>query len=201
VNEDRLRAGLWGDRPASRGSFNNLVSATRRRLGPLGTDLALPVVGDDRLYRLHPDVGCDLRLLEATDAAGAHRLLDAVRGRPFDAPRGYRWADQDGLTTWAATRIAAVAHDLTCEHLLAGAPKRALAAARQGLLAGFDDRLYAVRMQAYAALGERAAVERVLDELVAVFDGEDPLEVLTPETIEIYRRCGGRRVLSAPGRP
>jgi hypothetical protein len=194
VGEDRLRAGWWGDRPVARGTFNNLVSGTRRRLGHIEGSLALPAIGEDRRYRLHPAVACDLTILDhVEDHATAARLLAAVRGRPFDASRGYGWADRDGLTHWAATRIAAVAHDLAADLLNAGHPERALTAAAKGLLGTpGDERLYGDRMLAHAALGDGSAVERVMVELLAVFDAEDPVEVLHPDTLEVYRRCGGR---------
>lgn len=199
VTEDQLRTALWGDQPATRGSFNNLVSATRRRLGSIGDGPALPAVGEDRCYRLHPAVDCDLRLLQEADSpAGRKQLLQAVRGRPFDAPRGFGWADRKGLTGWAATRIATAAHDEATDYLTADNPRGALRAAQQGLLAGLDERLFADRMHAHAALGEHAGVEKVLEELLAVYE-TDALEVLHPDTIDAYRRCGGRRPFRAAG--
>ena len=195
VGEDRVRAALWGDRPSTRGTFNNLVSNTRRQLCTVDGEQALPPLGPDRRYRLHPKLRCDLALLdEAANDAGAALLLAAVRGTPFDVPRGFGWADREGLTHAAATAVGTAAHGLASHHLAASRPSEALQAARQGLLAApGDERLFGDRMLAHAALGDPAAVERVMIELLAVLDvddRDDPREVLHPTTLAIYRRSG-----------
>jgi hypothetical protein len=103
ATEAQIRTALWPERDVPRGTFNNLVSSTRRHLGTTADgELLLPRVGNGR-YRLHPSVRCDLTQLElalgAGDAAAIAACLLAVTGRPFDGWAGTDWPFDDAVVS------------------------------------------------------------------------------------------------------
>ena len=150
ATEDQLRTALWPDRVAPRGTFNNVVSLTRRHLG---TDAAgeplLPRRHGGR-YRLRPSVSCDLLSVEraldaARDAATPGHALDTlaealtgVRGRPFDGWTGPEWPFEQAFVARAEATVAAAAHRLVDLALAAGRPELARIAVARGLQAVAD---------------------------------------------------------------
>lgn len=193
--EDRLRAVLW-DRPPTRGSFNNLISAVRTTLGTIDGEVALPHLGADRRYRRAASVTTDLARFAALVAEGEDAAaLELVRGCVFDEGR-LDWAAVDGTAGWWERSIVDAAHRLGRRCLTDGDVDGALSAAAKGLLAApGDELLFRDRMLAWDHAGNPAAAESVMAELCAHLGGADPAEVLHPETLEVYRRCGRGRVL------
>lgn len=110
ATEAQIRTALWPERDVPRGTFNNLVSSTRRHLGTTGDgELLLPRFGNGR-YRLHPSVRCDLteleRALEAGDSDAIAACLLAVTGRPFDGWAGTDWPFDDAVVSRAEVLIS-----------------------------------------------------------------------------------------------
>lgn len=204
VSDDRLQSALWPERMPARGTFNNLVSLARRQLG-LDAD-AQPHLPHalERRYRLAPLVGCDLSRFEAlAGRAGTVsgqeaqdllvRALEVVTGRPFHESDGYEWAHREGLVAAAERRVVNAAHHLAECALSAGDLERAEWAAGQGLRAApGDEVLFRDRMLVAHAAGSTSAVESIMDELRAHLNGEDPLDALHPDTLELHHRLGQR---------
>lgn len=116
VTEAQVRTALWPDRDAPRGTFNNLVSATRRQLGVTADgELLLPRVANGR-YRLHPTVVCDLTRLEGALTAGDTDLLSdcllGLTGRPFDGWVGADWPFDDAVVARAEVLVTRAAASL-----------------------------------------------------------------------------------------
>jgi hypothetical protein len=117
ATEAQIRTALWPDRDAPRGTFNNLVSATRRQLGRAEDGgYLLPRVSEGR-YRLHASVTCDLDQLEAAfercaqgdDANDVVDALLATNGRPFDGWAGADWPFDDAVVARAEVVISKAA--------------------------------------------------------------------------------------------
>lgn len=113
ATEAQIRTALWPDRDAPRGTFNNLVSFTRRHLGTtIDGELLLPKVGHGR-YRLHPSMRCDLTELEhaldTEDSSAMVECLLGVSGRPFDGWRGTDWPFDDAVVSRAEVLISQAA--------------------------------------------------------------------------------------------
>jgi DNA-binding SARP family transcriptional activator len=116
VTEAQIRTALWPEREAPRGTFNNLVSGTRRHLGYATDGQRLLPHCAKGLYRLHPAVACDLTTLEDATSSGASdgdmgglvACLAALRGRPF-AGCAAEWPFDDGLVARAEALIARAA--------------------------------------------------------------------------------------------
>lgn len=202
---DRLMEALWPDKAPVSTTFNTTVSVAR---GALGTNAAgqhhVSRVERGR-YRVEPSVQTDWAVLRATMCRiqaiedPLQRLdlvcaaLELVRGEPFDGcRRGYEWARKDGTASnverdvvEAATQAAELATSLR-------QGKVARWAARQGLLASRgDERLYRCLMAAAGASGDRAEVERLMEELCSVRELAD-LGELEDATLDLYRRLKGR---------
>lgn len=59
-----------------------------------------------------------------------------------------------------------------------------------------DEVLFRDRMLVAHAAGNTTAVESVMDELRAHLDGEDPLDAMHPDTVELHHRLGQRPLVS-----
>jgi DNA-binding SARP family transcriptional activator len=70
-------------------------------------------------------------------------------------------------------------------------------AARRGLLVTpYDERLYRQLMLAAYAAGNPAGVDAIMRELIQVLDAEaEPLDDLHPDTIALYKKLRGTRLL------
>ncbi len=204
VGDDRLQTALWPERMPARGTFNNLVSLARRQLGTGAGGAVLLPHALERRYRLSPLVRCDLASFEALadqadlvageeSAALLVRALEVVAGRPFDAADGYEWAHREGLVAAAERRVVSIAHRLAGHALGSGDLKRAEWAAGQGLRAApGDELLFRDRMLVAHAAGSTSAVESIMEELRSHLDGENPLDALHPDTLELHHRLGQR---------
>jgi hypothetical protein len=121
ATESQIRTALWPERDVPRGTFNNLVSSTRRHLGTtLNGERLLPHCING-IYRVHPAVACDLVELDglvrdADDGNGeAARLINclkAMRGRPFEGCAS-EWPFDDGLVSRAETVIVRAARGVS----------------------------------------------------------------------------------------
>jgi hypothetical protein len=159
AHEDQIRTALWPDRPLSPNSWATRVSITRRALGH-GSD------GSPRLARLRDHVGrltrdvrVDLDMLAEAlahpdDAGGLHAALTLVRGRPFDAARGFEWAQHESHVTRAERLVVDAAHQLSTLASAVGDWSQARWAVDRGLSACPDSELlYQDRRRAVAAGG------------------------------------------------
>lgn len=202
---DRLMEALWPDKKPVSTTFNTTVSVAR---GALGTNAAGEhhVSHVERgLYRVEPSVQTDWAVLRATVRRVAsvedplQRLdllctaLELVRGEPFDGcRRGYEWARRDGTASNVEREIVEAAAQAAGWAMSLQQGKVARWAARQGLLASpGSERLYRCLMAAAGESGDRAEVERVMDELCAVREIADVNE-LDDSTLDLYKRWTGR---------
>jgi hypothetical protein len=207
LDDERLKTALWPDERAPQSSFNTTVTRARSRLGKAedGT-LHLPhVVGTGGIYCVGPRVTTDFAVLErhlatarkaAPDAATRllRTALELVRGLPFADVQGYEWAYAEGLVARMETVVAEAAHHLAALALEARDAELAQWAACQGLRGcQGDEVLYRDRMLACDQAGNPAAVEAVMDELIAAVEAVEPYDTLHPETLALYERLSHRR--------
>ena len=202
---DRLMEALWPDKKPVSTTFNTTVSVAR---GALGTNAAGEhhVAHVERgLYRAEPSVQTDWAVLRATVRRVAsvedplQRLdllctaLELVRGEPFDGcRRGYEWARRDGTASNVEREVVEAAAQAAEWAMNLHQAKVARWAARQGLLASpGNERLYRCLMATAAESGDRAEVERVMDELCAVREVAG-LNELDEATLDLYKRSMGR---------
>jgi hypothetical protein len=208
VSDERLKTALWLDEPAPQSSFNTTVTRARSRLGAdaNGAPHIPHLVATGGVYRVGSRVTTDFALVvQHLTAARAQppdlamrtlrTALELIRSLPFAGGRtGYEWAFAEGLVARMETVVAEAAHHLAQLALEARDPDLAQWAARQGLLASpGDEVLYRDRMLACDLAGNPAAVEAVMDELVAAVEAVEPYDTLHAETIALYERLGHRR--------
>ena len=196
VSADQIKAALWPVREPRPQTWLNRMSACRQALGVAPDGEYVVPHFDNRLCRLHRDVGTDVAVLERvlgyagsgkpSELAGLREALRLVRGRPFDAPSGYEWAYQELHVAHAERVVVDAAHRLAGLALEAGDSELALWATDQGLLcARLSELLVQDRMRAYHAAGDADGVERAMRELLASLEADDP-SVLRGDTIGLY---------------
>ncbi|HVE45307.1 MAG TPA: hypothetical protein VNA57_00975 [Acidimicrobiales bacterium] len=146
VTDERLKTALWPDRVVTGATFNNLVSLARRQLGRAGDgSLNLPHA-EGRRYRVGGEVVSDWEQLSAaakavavspssTTIAELEEVVVAVGGIPFEAPRGFEWAHEEGLPGAASAEIGRAAVLLVEVLSEQGAKERAEKVALAGLRA------------------------------------------------------------------
>jgi hypothetical protein len=116
ANELTLRTALWPDRDAPRGTFNNVVSAARKHLGPTADGTSRLIRHTNGRYRLAPDVTCDLVDLERLTRGVRHEPSDEnrrrlaaalynVRGEPFHGWTGGDWPFDENISAHAQVLI------------------------------------------------------------------------------------------------
>jgi DNA-binding SARP family transcriptional activator len=207
ASDERLITVLWPDRAPARSTFNTTVSTTRSRLGRArdGTPHFPRNAASGGTYRLGPLVTTDLARFSARVAhargcvpsAAIETLrsaMDLVRGKPFEATRGYEWAFSESLIAHIEATIADAAHQLAQRYLDAGDANAAIAVAVEGLVAApADEVLYRDRMLACDRAGNPAGVETVMDELCEVVATLEPYDDLHPETLALYERLSHRK--------
>ncbi len=196
---------LWPDRLMAPATLHSTASAARRALGRSAS-------GSDHLPRSHgrlrlsPSVTTDWRrfmlLASSDDPLCWGRALELVRGQPFEGLRNVEWTVFEGVAADIEERVATLACRSADEHLRAGRPGPAAAAARRGLLASpYDERLYRRLLVCADQEGHPAGVERVMAELLSQVD-EAPsrrpgerfdLAVVHPRTASLYRSLSRRR--------
>lgn len=146
VSDERLKTALWPDRVVSGATFNNLVSLARRQLGRAGDGSPNLPFAEGRRYRVGGDVVSDWEQLsaaaKAVDVSPSSSTIDelekvvlAVGGIPFEFPRGFEWAHEEGLSSAASSEIGRAAVLLVEVLLAQGAEERAEKVALAGLRA------------------------------------------------------------------
>lgn len=207
VDLERLWEALWPERPLNRPTLHSAASVARAHLGdtPNGT-LYLPMAREG-LYRLSPLIGLDwtrfqtLTQLAAQDdtraVAALRQALELVRGIPLEGttPGDYEWAFVH--RTEMESAIGDAAEQLARHYLDQGSHADATWSARRGLLASpYDERLYRQLMRAAYDAGNPAGVDTIMRELLHVLDAEDePIDDLHPETVQLYKKLRGTRLL------
>jgi class 3 adenylate cyclase/ketosteroid isomerase-like protein len=219
VPRDELADLVWGEAlPSSwAASLSAVVSKLRRLLGEAGLDGPEALASAFGSYRVHLPEGtwidwevvagaveraeAAVRAGAVDDAVAAGREAQDIARRGFlhdDSP----WVDaqRDRLHDWHVRALQAQAD----AHLRAGAPSRAVAAARDALeLDGLRETTYRLLMQALAAAGERGEALRVWERCRVMLVeelGTDP----APETEAVYRALlgfGDEPVAAAPATP
>jgi DNA-binding SARP family transcriptional activator len=207
ADPERLWEALWPERPLLRPTLHSAASAARAHLGdaPDGTPY-LPLAREG-LYRLHPLISLDwtrfqtlIQLANQDDSRALSALrqaLELVRGIPLEGttPGDYEWAFAH--RTEMESAIGDAAEQLAHRYLDQGRHTDAIWAARRGLLASpYDERLYRQLMRAAYDAGNAPGVDAIMRELLHVLDAEDePIDELHPDTVELYKRLRGTRML------
>jgi len=207
VDLERLWEALWPERPLNRPTLHSAASVARAHLGdaPDGTPY-LPLAREG-LYRLSPLISLDwtrfqtLTQLASQDDSRAipalRQALDLVRGIPLEgtSPGDYEWAFAH--RTEMESAIGDAAERLARRYLDQHDHASATWAARRGLLASpYDERLYRQLMRAAYQTGNLTAVDAIMRELLHVLDAEgEPVDELHPETVELYKKLRGTRLL------
>jgi DNA-binding SARP family transcriptional activator len=197
VTDDQLRCAIWPDRSPSPASLRNLLWQTRQRLGDIDGEPVVAMADSDGRYRLAA-VTSDFGLLDdaADNNGAAGAVLRMVRGRPFEARRGFEWAYAEGLVAWAERRIVAAAERVADYAIAAGDTGAAVAVIEAALLAvPTDERLFRVLIRVHAATGDRTAVDGVVRRAMSALD-LDNIDELEPDTIAAYRDAGRAGTLS-----
>jgi DNA-binding SARP family transcriptional activator len=207
ADPERLWEALWPERPLLRPTLHSAASAARAHLGdaPDGTPY-LPLAREG-LYRLSPLISLDwtrfqtLTQLANQDDSRAipalRQALELVRGIPLEGttPGDYEWAFAH--RTEMESAIGDAAEQLAAKYLDQGNHNDAIWAARRGLLASpYDERLYRQLMRAAYDAGNAPGVDAIMRELLHALDAEDePIDELHPDTVELYKRLRGTRML------
>lgn len=200
VDSDTLMEALWPNETPNRRRLHTEAWRARKVLGddPDGEPY-LPKARNDR-YRLSEQVRVDYddfcRLLEHAERSPDQQsdlldlALDLVRGRPFSNPGRGRYG-------WAARHIHAIeqeigdaAHQLAVLHLERGNPDAVAQAAQRGLAADeYFEALYRDLMRAAAANGNLPLIDKVMDRLIELINGDDGNDAddrLHPDTLALY---------------
>ncbi len=185
---------VWAERRVPPQTLANRLSEARQAFGE--TDLGLP-----RLRRvsgrhvLTPDVTTDWAEFErltrpGSGAAEWTAALELVRGRPFEGLTESGWALLEGFLPAMEGRIVDTACRLAAHSLEEGNASHAEWAIRRGLAAApWDERLYRRLMVISHATGNRGGIDSALRSFAHVLDwAGNPLEVVHPETVQLYRQ-------------
>lgn len=171
ATRSNARAALW-ELDVRDSTFANVVSEARRALARL----VEPPEGDEWVGRtmtdalpLHPLVVTDLDLIERAleiarlqppnlAIATLAPAVEWVTGVPFEGT-AYLWPDAEGITSDLVLRAITVTNALAAHCLSVGDIEGVFAATGRGLqvLPAHED-MIAVRMRAYAHVGDRAGV-------------------------------------------
>jgi hypothetical protein len=200
---------MWPEQPPSLQRLRTVVARARSALGKeTDTDPYLPIIAKGELYRVSPEVSCDLERFtrhvqsaasSPTDAQRHLRAaLELVEGPPFSgAFNGYGWGHTKGIITHAIVTVDNAAHRLAELALAADDPTLAMWASRRGLTAtGVCEECYRNLMRCAIAENNQTALDATIDELTAVMDaddGPDAATYLEEETIELYEQHRRRR--------
>lgn len=204
VESDTIMEALYPGRPPNPSRLWDVVHRARRALGedPDGN----PYVPHHRgvLYKVNPNLGCDLRSFEQhvheADQIGEpdarphlQAALDLVEGAPFSGiPKGYEWAHTEGINTQAIVAVDNTAHRLAQIALAADDSELTTWAARRGLAASWAcEECYRNLMRAAITRNDRIALDAVYNELIAIVDdehGADATDLLESETINLYQQ-------------
>lgn len=209
ASNDAWATALWPDRLMAPATLHSTASSARRALGR-------SLSGGDHLPRSHgrlqlaASVTTDWRrfrnLCASENPALWSQALEIVRGRPFQGLRNADWTVLEGIAAEMEEVVAELACRVADEHLDAGRPRLAAAAARRGLMVSpYDERLYRRLLVCADRDGHPAGVERVMAELLTHLDAvpERPpkapfdLAAVHPETAALYATLSRKRGAAA----
>jgi len=204
ADNDAWATALWPDRLMAPATLHSTASAARRGLGRSSSGLDHLPRSHGRL-QLAPTVTTDWRRFAALSVSGdpecRRQALDLVRGRPFAGLRNAEWTVFEGIAAEVEEQVAGLACRTADEHLDAGRPRSATAAARRGLLVSpYDERLYRRLLICADREGHPAGVERVMAELLSQVDEVLPrrpgaafdLAAVHPRTASLYQTLSRR---------
>lgn len=206
VSSDEWMTALWPDRRMAPPTVYSTISAARRSLGKSKN-------GKDHLpwahgrLRLSPTVGTDwdyLRFVASSTDPGLWKQgLELIRGRPFEGLDSPDWPIFEGIAVEMEDLIVDLALRLGQHYLNCLDSRLAIWAARQGLrVSKYDERLYRILLQAMDLIGNPAAIEATMIELIQLLGGKvnykkftpirplsrEECSIVHPETAQVYRR-------------
>ena len=179
------------DHPKPSDAVRQIITRTRRRLGPAPDGQEYVIHAGNGHYLLHPDVELDWtqfrRLVASGRADDLRAAVGLITGQPF-AGSYHWWIDIPLLETVRAELVDA-AETLSEFELATGSPRAAARAARTGLLAESSaEQLWRAVMRAEHAAGNLAGVteawRRCLDAIEDIAPGGEPHS----ETEALYRQ-------------
>lgn len=206
VSSEEWMTALWPDRLMAPPTVYSTISAARRALGKSKN-------GKDHLpwahgrLRLSPTVGTDWDHFVVFAASAEPELwkqgLELIRGRPFEGLSSPDWPIFEGIAAEMEDTIVDLALRLGQHYLDRLEARSAIWAARRGLRASkYDERLYRILLQAVDLIGNPAAIEATMVELIQLLGGRlsdqknmpirplsrEECSIVHPETAELYRR-------------
>jgi len=179
------------DHPKPADAVRQIITRTRRRLGPARDGQQYIVHAGNGQYLLHPDATLDwTRFRELAAAGRADDLRAAVSligGQPFSG--SYFWWIDIPLIETVRAELVDAADALAEFELAAGSPRASGRAARAGLLAEPSaEQLWRAVMRAEDAAGNLAGVteawRRCLDAIEDIAPDGEP----HPDTVALYRQ-------------
>ncbi|MBO0822366.1 MAG: LysM peptidoglycan-binding domain-containing protein [Actinobacteria bacterium] len=179
------------DHPKPSDSVRQIITRTRRRLGPASDGQERIIHVGNAQYRLHPDVSLDWSRFRELSRSGLmedlRAALELVRGEPF--ADGYFWWIDIPLIETVRAEIVDAAEKLAELELAAGAHRAAARAARAGLAAEPSaEQLWRMAMRAEHLAGNMAGVTEAwrhcLDAIEDIAPGGEP----HPDTVMLYRQ-------------
>jgi DNA-binding SARP family transcriptional activator len=186
------------DHPKPADAVRQIITRTRRRLGPASDGREYIIHAGNGHYLLHPDASLDWAEFRELAASGTTEELRAavslIRGQPFTG--SYFWWIDVPLIETVRAEVVDAAETLAEVELAGGSARRAAQAARAGLLADSSaEQLWRVLMRAEHAAGSVAGVTEAwrhcLDAIEEIAPGGEP----HPDTAALYRE-----LTASPGR-
>ena len=183
--------GADADHPKPGDAVRQIITRTRRRLGPAGDGQEYIIHAGNGQYFLHPAASLDLAQFRALVASGQaddlRTAVSMIAGPPFTG--SYFWWIDIPLLETVRAEVVDAAETLAEFELATGSPRAAARAARAGLLAESSaEQLWRAVMQAEHAAGNLAGVteawRRCLDAIEDIVPGGEP----HPATEELYRQ-------------
>jgi len=183
------------DHPKPSDAVRQIISRTRRRLGPGSDGQEYIIHAGSGRYLLHPDASLDWAEFRELVASGKadelRRAVALIGGEPFTGSY-FWWIDVPLIETMRAELVDA-AETLAEVELAGGSARAAARAARVGLLAEPSaEQLWRVLMRAEHAAGSTAGVaeawRRCLDAIEEIAPGGEP----HPDTAALYRQLSAR---------
>jgi DNA-binding SARP family transcriptional activator len=187
------------DHPKPADAVRQIITRTRRRLGPARDGQEYIVHAGNGQYMLHPDATLDwTRFRELAASGRADDLRAAVSlicGQPFNG--SYFWWIDIPLIETVRAELVDAADALAEYELTAGSPRASGRAARAGLLAEPSaEQLWRAVMRAEHAAGNLAGVieawRRCLDAIEDIAPGGEP----HPDTVALYRQLTRARSIA-----
>jgi DNA-binding SARP family transcriptional activator len=178
------------DHPKPADAVRQIITRTRRRLGPAGDGQEFIIHAGNGRYLLHPDVSLDWAEFRELVASGSREELrtavSLIGGQPFTGSY-FWWIDVPLIETVRAELVDA-AETLAEVELAGGSARAAARAARTGLLAdSAAEQLWRVLMRAEHAAGSMAGVTEAwrhcLDAIEEIAPGGEP----HPDTAALYQ--------------